>query len=163
MCHLIHLESLNFDSIHFCTLSTNQPNSDPWKWPKNVFLVILDSPRLIWRKIWMTEKSWNFHIVSWQHWYYCTSFTLITLINQLIGIWKIINKQLLEYVNKSWGWQSLSRICCEFFFFFRFEESLPILFHLYNFYQRKMGWWENSGCLCKRISSTPSRRICKWK
>ena len=32
---------------------------------KTAVLKLLDSLKLISRKVWMTEKSWNFHTVNW--------------------------------------------------------------------------------------------------
>ena len=37
--------------------------SEPLKWQKTADLELLDSPKLISRKIWVTEKSWNFRTV----------------------------------------------------------------------------------------------------
>ena len=63
-----HLEALNlaflwiFPFFEGWNLPYEQ-NFQPLKWQNRQFLELLDSPTLISRKIWVTEKSWNFHTV----------------------------------------------------------------------------------------------------
>ena len=64
-----HLESLNFDfyeSMHFMKVENYQINKihTPLKMENTAVLELLDCPKLISRKIRMTEKSWNFHTVN---------------------------------------------------------------------------------------------------
>ena len=39
-------------------------NSEPLKWQKMADFALLDPSKLVSRKIWMTENSWNFHSVQ---------------------------------------------------------------------------------------------------
>ena len=87
-----HLEALNFDFYEFFHIW--RPKFTKWtifrapKIAKMAVLGLLDSPKLISRKIWLIEKSWNFHtvILKWcvdfyknsvspkkvsVHWYLC--------------------------------------------------------------------------------------------
>ena len=61
------LEAPNFDFLNFCSFWTlNFTKSTKFKAPqiaKTAVLGLLDSPQMISRKIWMTEKAWNFYIV----------------------------------------------------------------------------------------------------
>ena len=60
-------QSLHIWSLKICLFYIFR-GSDYWfftffEWPKTKILELLDSPKLISRKICMTEKSWNFHTV----------------------------------------------------------------------------------------------------
>ena len=61
---LTNLEALNFDFyeiLHFLKAEIDQIHK--FQSPKMAVIELLDSPKLISRKIWMTKKSSNFHIV----------------------------------------------------------------------------------------------------
>ena len=64
---ITHWGALNFDSMHFCTCKkiklTKLTKFRAPKTAKAAFLELQDSPELISHKIWVTEKSWNFHTV----------------------------------------------------------------------------------------------------
>ena len=66
-----HLETLNFDFFkNFCTFGrlkftkstkSTKSRAGPLKLQKQLFLELLNSPKLISRKICVTDKFWNFH------------------------------------------------------------------------------------------------------
>ena len=63
------LDALSFDFYEIFALFEGwklpiQLNSEPLKLQKRQIFEFLDSPKFISRKIWMTENSWNFHIVQ---------------------------------------------------------------------------------------------------
>ena len=62
-----HWEALNFDFydfLHFLKAEIYHMNkSRALKMAKMAVLQILNSPKLVSRKTWVTEKSWNFHTV----------------------------------------------------------------------------------------------------
>ena len=64
---LTHLEALNFDFYFLSILALfegwNLPQKPKFRAQKIAKTTVLASPKLISRKIWMTEKSWNFYTV----------------------------------------------------------------------------------------------------
>ena len=66
-----HLQALNFDFLWNLAFfegsnSPNEQNSDsePIKWQKVAISELLNSQKMISRKIWVTQKSWNFYTVA---------------------------------------------------------------------------------------------------
>ena len=45
--------------------------------------------------------------------------------------------------------------------YYRFEESLPLLLHLYYLHQGSLGRREDSRCFCSGVQGSPCRGICK--
>ena len=88
------LEALNFDffALFWRMKLAKLTNSGPPKLLKRLVLELLDSPKLISRKIWVTEKYWIFNLpISFQpfSWHvHLTSFQLKN-IKCIINPWKI--------------------------------------------------------------------------
>ena len=65
-----HLEALNFDFYEFLHFLKDEiyhiRKIQSPVYSKNGIFRTLDHPKLISRKIWVTEKSWNFHTVECQ-------------------------------------------------------------------------------------------------
>ena len=90
--------------------------------PKMALLELLDSPKLISRKIWMTEKSWNFHTVyGWpidEKFYspfsyfiemdslFVTSQNIISLL-RLADLWPSIKH---SFIFRSFSWEKCHKI-----------------------------------------------------
>ena len=67
MCHFWHIQMLWILFLHFPKAEIDQ--IDKIQSPKNcenISFRTVDSPKLISRKIWVTEKSWRFHNVNKQ-------------------------------------------------------------------------------------------------
>ena len=68
---LSHLQALNFDFYNFCTfwrlIFTQSTKFAAPKMAKMAVFTLLESEKLISHKIWVIEKSWNFHTVSFEH------------------------------------------------------------------------------------------------
>ena len=62
---------------------------------KMAVLELLESPKLISRKIWMTVKSWNLHTVSCR-----------------LLLWHFTKRQILNGVSTFWGKASIDRRSC---------------------------------------------------